>query len=156
MIDEQAYAKRTAEMLIVGFAKCWTLAKVASIVGHDEVWSDDSEELHRMCPFMPAEAWRYRKFKGVTPVRAFVATQWPKLAAYLIANEKKPERLLLAAEQVMRLKCKTKKLESGLSDEDIRDGRKNRQELRRVETANKAAREQQLSTQRGAWSTCKA
>lgn len=156
MTDHDAFRKMAANMLVVGFVKCWPLAKLAVSLGYEHMEDADSVELHKMCPFLPPEAWKYRWMKGRTQIRAFVDVQYPSLAAFLLANERKPERLAGVAEQVMRLAYRpSRKANSKFSDAERMEFNAAKKELRRVETANRAARRQQLSTQRGAWNVCK-
>ena len=144
-----------AKWIVIGFARCWVIRQVVEAAGLPAVQTkDDAAKLHAAAPFMPAELWSYIGKSG-TPVRAFVSAQWPKLHAYLDLNHGCPEKLARAIPQVERLKSAESRMPVRRTADEAREINKSRQQLRRVTTANMAARAQQLSTQRGAWKVCK-
>jgi hypothetical protein len=145
--------EKVAGFLVVGFTKAWPMVAVLSSVGiaYPEK-QEDAAALHERYGFMPTELWRYRgKWSGV---REYVYAEFPKLAAFLTANSKKPERLVAAIPQVVKLKASGKRVAKFTKD-DRAVMNKIRRDARAVATANEAARKQQLSTQRAAWNVCK-
>lgn len=144
--------EEAALWLLVGFKRSWSLWQVVSALGFESPEDDvEAMEIHRKVPFFPIEAWGYRR----TPVRAFVAAQFPKLADHLIATEGKSELWADLVPEVCKLKAKGSRGVGFLNRDDAKVMKKTREDLRSVTTANRAARKQQLSTQRGAWKVCK-
>lgn len=113
----------------------------------------DGAVVHEIAPFLPADGWAYTG--NGTPVRAHVSANWPKLFGYLDRNAGNVPALLAAIPKIEALKCRGLK-SSYLSKDDQKAGRRVRLDAMRVGAANRAARTQQLSTQRGAWGVCKA
>lgn len=145
--------KEIAEFLIVGYVQCWSLSKLAAIAGADPRNEFDIAELHKTAPFLSGNVWRYFK---ATPVRAFVETQYPKLARYLDANRKEPAKLLACAPQVARLVCDETKASERFTGAERKERSDVMRDAYRVNAANAVARSIQESTQRGAWNVCKA
>ena len=146
-MNEHCKTRQMAAMMLVrGFTHHWKMQQVKDAIG-----GVDAEESHAIAEFLPPYDARYLYR---TPVRAYIAANWPKLNTYLLANEKNTDSLLRIIPQVEKLQFKGK-CGVGLSSSDRREVKKDREELRRVSAANNAARRQQLSTQRGAWNVCK-
>jgi hypothetical protein len=142
---------KTAELLIVGYVKAWSMQELIShmgIVDHDAL---DVDQLHADIPFMPSELFSYRKG---TPVRAIVEREWPKLANYLNANSSNPEKLLKAASQVVKLTYKGKR-RVVVSNSERNELEKTKQSLRRATTEWAGSNRGRLSNLRGAWNVCK-
>lgn len=137
-------------MLLVGFQKSWLMETVFDAIGSTHKNDSDVNDVHTMAPFMPCAKWQLK-----TPVRAYIASQWPKLSAWLIANSDKPEKLLAVVPQIERLTSKTTHAKR-ISDDDIKEGAQIRRDARQVSRSNAIARSIQLSTQRSAWNVCKA
>lgn len=147
--------REIAEFLVVGYVQCWSMDKLAAVIGLDIRAADEAafHELAKAAPFLSANKWRYLKR---TPVRAFIETQYPKLARHLDANNKDPAKLLACAPQVMMLRCNEQKYAEIRSVEDRKEGAAIQKDAYRVAEANRIARTIQKSTQRGAWNVCKA
>jgi hypothetical protein len=141
---------KAAEMLLVGFVKAWRLCDVAAAVGVDSLDSEQIGRLAASCPFLPSITYSYKR-----PVRAFVVSEWPKLADYLMRNEGSAAKVLAVVPQLKKLKASNAAPVSLLSGDDKNFAAKTRREYRLTATANEAARKQQKSTQRGAWNVCK-
>ncbi len=141
---------KAAEMLLIGFVKAWRLCDVAAAVGVDSLDAEQVSRLAASCPFLPSVTYSYKR-----PVRAFVVSEWPKLAEYLMRNEGSAEKVLSVVPQVKKLKASNAKPTSLLSSDDKNFGAKTRREYKLTAAANEAARKQQKSTQRGAWNVCK-
>jgi hypothetical protein len=150
MVDDE----KVAGFLVVGFTKAWPMHAVLSAAGLDPVEKhEDAAATHGRYKFMPLDLWRY-KGRG-NGAREYVYAEFPKLAAFLTANAKKPERLVASIPQVVRLAAKGGAHISRLSKEDRAEMNKIKREAKAVAVSNEAARKQQLSTQRGAWNVCK-
>jgi hypothetical protein len=136
-----------AQMLLVGFCKHWKMATVYGAIGSS---TDEVAEVNALAEFMPMHAWQLN-----TPVRAYIAAQWPKLSEWLLANDGNPKKLLTVIPQIERLKSKAVHA-SKLNADDVKEAAKDRAAARNIHASNRLARSQQLSTQRGAWNVCKA
>jgi len=137
-------------MLLVGFQRSWPMSTVFDAIGSKHENDSDINDVHTLAPFMPCAKWQLK-----TPVRAYIAAQWPKLSAWLIANSDKPEKLLTVIPQIERLTAKATHA-TRLSDDDKKEGAAIRRDARQVSGSNAIAKSIQLSTQRSAWNTCKA
>jgi hypothetical protein len=142
-----------AKWLVIGFKRCMAMHQVLAATGVS-LPDDDSiagaMRLHDAVPFMPADLWDYR-----TPVRAYVAKQWPKLAAYLDANAERPDKLISAIPQLLKLRARADSRAEPLTQAEYRDAAMTRTKVRRAATSFHAVREHRLSNQRGAWNVCK-
>lgn len=136
-----------AQMLLVGFCKHWKMATVYDAIG---ARGDEIAQVHSLAEFMPMFGWQLH-----TPVSAYIAAQWPKLSKWLLTNEDDPKKLLTVIPQIERLKSRDVHAVK-IGAEDVAEASKSRKDQRAVHVANRAARAQQLSTQRGAWNVCKA
>lgn len=144
-----------AKWMIVGFTRCWLMRDVLLAAGLPPIDSqEDADSLHAHNQFMPANYWNYGGKCG-TPVRAFIMEQWPKLHAYLDRNHGNAEKLARVIPELVKLKARGVRVKSRHSASDDKEFRQAKLELQRVTTANRAARAQQLSTQRSAWNVCK-
>ena len=141
---------RFAQMLVVGFHKHWRLSTVAEAAGMPCTETDECAAIHAVAPFMPAERFSYRR-----PVRAFVAGEWPKLSAYLIAHAQDAEKLLSTAPQIERLTVSGRGPASNLSREDRNEAAINLKKQRRQKIDAAITARAYESTLRGAWNTCK-
>ena len=139
-----------AQMLLVGFQRSWLMSVVFDAIGSKYENDSDVNGLHAIAPFMPCAKWQLK-----TPVRAYIASQWPKLSGWLIANSDKPEKLLTVIPQIERLTAKATHA-TRLTDDDKKEGKIIRRDARQVSGSNSIAKSIQLSTQRSAWNTCKA
>lgn len=144
--------RRAAEMLLVGFVRALEMRNVAALAGYDV---SDEEQLTRMgdeCPFL-----RINRYERRTPVRAFVANHWPKLADYLVANEKNPKKVLAVAAKVAKLSCDPEKHSgSRFSYQDLKEIRDAREAMSANSSSYRLSREAFKSNQRSAWNVCKA
>ena len=143
-----------AEMLVVGFCKCWTMGRVIGSSGVSVKSQDDATALHAAVPFMPNSFWVYHSKFGGAPVRAVVGAEWPSLGKFLDANIGRPEKLLSCVPQIKRLRFRGAARHI-LSSADQKEGAATMKDARQVAVSNRAARTQQLSTQRGAWHVVK-
>lgn len=142
---------KMSEMLIVGFVKDWPMHKVVAVCGgvEGQAWKE-TDSIHEAAPFMPADSYQYN-----SPVRAYIAAEWPKLADWLCRHEREGAKALQVAPQVRRLVSKGRRHRHVVADAGYREIAASRREARNTLTANAAARKQQLSHQRGAWNVCK-
>lgn len=145
---------KLAEMIVVGFDKCWTMQRVIGAAGVAVNTQEDALALHEAAPFMPDFFYAYHSKNCGAPVRAVISAEWPALYRFLDINHGKPEKLLSCVPQITRLRY-TGKARHKLSAADIKDGAAIRTDAKQVATASKAVRRQQLSNQRGAWNVCK-
>ena len=138
-----------AQLLIVGAKRFKNMLWLASV---SEITLDKNGVDHGLT-FLPTDYFEWLGHGGGSPpISAVVAAEWPKLAAYIESHE--GDKLLNCASQVLRLQYRCKK-RGALKADEYREIEKTRRDGRRVDAANKAARTQQLSTQRGAWTVCK-
>lgn len=143
-----------ATWLLVGWRRHWLLRQVLHAVGIEiPRTQDEAFAIHARFGFMSGLLWDYAG-RGACPVRALVASEWPELSKHLLANDQRPEKLAACVQQIQQLKWVGKQRRV-TSSADQKEFAKTRQELRRVTTSNRAARKQQESTQRGAWTVCK-
>lgn len=140
---------RSAQMLLVGFQKHWLMETVVDAIGAPRKTDKDVAELNFAAPFMPVCFWQLK-----TPARAYIAAQWPKLSAWLIANSGNPEKLLTVIPQIERLSAKAVHAEK-INQEDVKSAAYERIKNRQIHASNAIARDIQKSTQRGAWNVCK-
>lgn len=147
--------QKMAEWLILAFTRCWTLRVMVHAAGLPCETEADVQRLSQEYPFLPTEAWRYFTRGGGGAVRATIASEWPKLFTFLDRHRGDPEKLLSVTKKVSELRYLAKRRQGALSAADRRELDRDKHELRRVTTANRAARAQQMSNQRGAWNVCK-
>lgn len=151
---ESVSAEDAAKWFVVGFTKCWSWYELVSALGLSIQSREDAEALHAAMPFMPPQWHHYEAGRRQRPIRAVVAACAPRLHAYLDMHHGKPEKLLAAIPGILKLDIAGRRM-AATSEADKKEQRKAIESLKRVEAANKAARRQQLSTQRGAWNVCK-
>ena len=147
--DDKTSPTYAALMLLRAFRQGFRVAAIPDAMGMPCETDEQCSELHRLIPFLPASEWVYRR-----PVRALVATQWPKLSAYIIKHEGNPEKLIEVIPQIERLVARSE-CNTATTNNELREFYRTRDNLRQVTTANHAARRQQESTQRSAWNICK-
>ena len=141
---------RFAQMLVVGFHKHWFLSTVAAAAGMPCIEAEECQAIQAVAPFMP-DAWvHYRR-----PVRAFVAGEWPKLSAYLLAHEKDVGKLLATVPQIERLTASGREPASNLSRQDRKEAGLHSKRLRHQKIDSAITGRAYESNLRGAWSTCK-
>jgi hypothetical protein len=143
--------QKVAEWLLIGYIKHWTMSDVPAALGVVRTREEELLELSKACPFMPSSFWQYQR-----PVRAFVASEWPKLNKWLLDHESNPAKCLACVPEIMKLACSNTTKGGFLSDSDKEDGRVARVALRVTRAGNAARRAQRASNSRGAWNTCKA
>ena len=141
---------RFAEMLVVGFVKHWRLSTVADAAGMPCVEADECEAIHAVAPFMPPGWVSYRR-----PVRAYIAGEWPKLSAHLLAHAAEPAKLLATVPQIERLTLSGRGPASNLSQEDRAEAAKLSRQRRNQRGDAAITGRAYESTLRGAWGTCK-
>lgn len=152
--DEELFRRHVAGMLIVGFQRCWTFATLVSAIPVQIEGDEDAVALHSRCEFMPPRWHFYRRDRKAKQVREFVATEFPKLSAFLIANRGKPDRLLALVPEVAKLRSKgTRSIR--LTREETNEMAKIRRNNAAASAAKSVLRHQRESNQRGAWNTCK-
>jgi hypothetical protein len=149
MTDDELRQK-TAEWMIVGFVKAKDMIWVAAAVGLNGNREEEIRKWHEVCPFAPG----WGKMQNRSPVRAYFASEFPKLSEWLIAHEKDAAKLMSVAPQLMRLTSKGAKGRS-ISAEDGREVRKARKEMRHTTTVYRASRDAFKTHQRSAWNVCK-
>lgn len=143
--------RKVAEWLLIGYIKHWPMSDVSAALG---IWRTNAEELAALseaCPFMPRSFWQYQR-----PVRAFVASEWPKLNQWLLDHEGNPANCLTCVPEIMKLECSNTTKGGFLSDSDKEEGRVAKRALKVTRAGNAARRAQRASTSRSAWNTCKA
>lgn len=133
-----------ATYFLIGYQKGWNFMMLSDALGVQ------IGDLMGKYKFLPSEFWAVKK-----SIRSFVATQWPKLSEYLIKHEKDPARMNRVIDQVVRLKSSSDRYGMSRSAEDAKEFAATGEEIRRVNAANRLARDIQKSTQRGAWNVCK-
>lgn len=140
----------SAQMLLVGFHKSWLMSTVFDASGFSRDSESDIHFAREVAPFLPSEVWQLK-----TPVRAYVAAQWPKLSEWLIRNGSDKSKMLSVIPQIEKLKSKSTHAKM-LDIDDVREASRHRAKSRQIHASNAIARSIQESTQRGAWNTCKA
>jgi hypothetical protein len=141
-----------AEAVVDAFVRSWGVLDILSRLGCGSV--DDEEAaaaIHAQFPFMPGDIWAYRKN---TPVRALVASEWPKLSEYLYRYSKDAERLAKVVPQVMRLVCTDKERQVRTTAE-YRENYKLNTKVRNQRTVRDLTTVQRESHGRSAWHVCK-
>jgi hypothetical protein len=150
----QEHAEKIAAALVQGFVKCGTMNIALYIAGIKGVHSDEEAlELHAQFPFLPGCKWTYAGKYG-TPIRAFIAAEWPKLADYIDAHSNDEAKLAKLPSQIIKLTCKDKQRER-LSKEDKAVAARNHRTIVKSEAGIEAARRQRESQSGAAWKTCK-
>jgi len=141
---------KVAEWLVIGFVKHWRMGQITSALGVD--LEDDAAmvEFSNAYPFLPSSKWQYR-----APVRAFVASQWPKLGEWLLKHESNPVSCLAVVPKIVGLKCSQTNKSTFIDKKDLADGERTRLAMKITKASNAARRTQRLSSQRGAWNVCK-
>jgi hypothetical protein len=142
--------EKVAEWMIVGFVRCWTWKDVAAALGVNVSNNDEIDAIVKATTFTPRN--RFVWFKK--PIRAHINHEWPKLYEYMLRHESEPHRLLALIPQILRLKARDVRGDR-LSSDDSAEAARNSRFINMTNAANKAARLQQLSTQRSAWNVCK-
>jgi len=144
---------RLSEMLIVGFAQHWHMSKVLAMAG----WFDKfippevCARVHAAAPFMPNSIYQYRM-----PVRAYVSSQWPRLASWLYGREGQGVALLRAAPKLRSLRWTSARPQGGVPEADLRAAERDRKVARRRRFEKAVMDRAYESTKRGAWNVCKA
>lgn len=143
--------EKLAEWLLIGHAKSWPMYRVMEAVGADNFSEVDRAEAHKVCPAMPPpEAyWCY-----VTPVRAYVRANWPKLSDWLMANEANPQKMMGVLPQVQKLRSKGAQQRADSADRA--EIAKDKAALKKADTAYHMSREAFKTHRRSAWNVCKA
>ena len=149
---EQKPDIEVARLLILGYLKHRSMLWLAEESGI-KMPHRTQREVHHGIAWLPNDVFDWIPVKS-REIRPFVSHEWPKLSAYLIANGADAERMERCAHQVVRLRCVGKRIEVR-SAADTKDAAASRRNERAIHAANRAARKQQLSTQRGAWNVCK-
>lgn len=140
---------RLSEMLLVGFVKSWGLLKVLDVCGIEHKDPSFVDAVHKEAPFMPPTLGQYGK-----PTRAYIATQWPKLNAYLLAHEQEGAAVLKVAPQLRRLTSNTRWAHS-INTQEANELAASRKVVTVQRCTSRAIRSQRESHQRGAWNVCK-
>ena len=101
-------------------------------------------------PFMPSDAWWY--YKG-SPVRGFVAQNYPKLNAFLI--DATVEKQIKAAEQIVKLRPKVNRSQGSLTQKERTEIHLTRRKLWQVTASYRISRDIFKSARGHDWNTCK-
>lgn len=143
--------RRAAEMLIVGFAKALMVRNVAAMAGYDPDDPDSVQKMSEECPFLAVNKYEIHR-----PIRAFVVSNWPKLADFLTKHEGDSAKLLSVVDQVVRLKRKPgEKSARLLRKEDYAEAMATRRQLAAASFSYGASRDAFKTHQRSAWNVCK-
>ena len=142
---------KAAEWLLIGFIKHWRMAEVAEALGVAVASDEALAKLAHQCPFLPSSHWQYKR-----PVRAYVASEWPKLGRWLMDHESNPVRCLTVVPQLMRLSWSGTTKSGYLSAADKAQGSAARKDLSATDAGNRARYAQRKSHGRSAWNVCKA
>lgn len=140
---------RLSEMLLTGYVKAWSMIQVLDMSGVRHATPSFAAEVHSVAQFMPPGLGQYAQ-----PVRAFVAVQWPKLNAYLLAHEHDWAAVIKVAPQLRRLKSRDRWVYA-LSSAEAKEITKTRRDVRAQRAASRAIRSARESLQRSAWKVCK-
>lgn len=132
-----------AKWLIFYFKKGWSMYWLRKQL---EILDADISKF----PFMPSDAWWY--YKG-TPVRGFVAQNYPKLNAFLI--DAPVEKQLKAAEQIVKLRPKVERSQGSLTPNERNEIHSTRRKLRQATTSYRLSRGFFKSAQGHEWNECK-
>jgi len=142
-MTDQEQSLEAAKWLAVGFIKSWSMYMVRQRLEELGISADQQ--------FFPRQRWGWTKNH---PVRAFVSSNYPKLAEFL--DRATPEKAILSAAQIVKLECKNDKNDSVISRQDATENEKIKAKYRRTATTSALVTNQRKSHQRGAWNTVKA
>jgi hypothetical protein len=145
--SSQPAPETLATWLLIGFKRGQNLREVLWACGFSK--DVDFADLHERFPFMPAAAWRYSR-----PVRAFVAAEWPKLNAFLVANENDPEKMARLPAQLVRLVSVSAHMPRQ-SKADAVERAKDKRDYRAAAASYGLSRDAFKSNRRSAWNVCK-
>jgi len=144
--------EEVAKWLCVGFKRCMTMGQVMDALGLDFRNGATDVEMHEHYGFWPTPG----RWMHPTPVRAFFAANFPRLADYMDRNVKDPEKFVRVIPQLVKLKIKGESLRGTvLSQRERYEVNATKKKVRAATTTTRAIRDQRNSTSRSAWSTCK-
>ena len=140
---EKSNELKAAEWLVVGFVKCWGF-KMLDI----QIMQNTGKHSNEYAFLPDSPYWR-----GNSPVRAYVAQNFPKLNDFLIKAT--PQQQIAVAEKICSLKCKGDRPKGALNKSEYAEVYKDKKEAMAETESFKLSRESFKRSSGTDWKTCK-